>query len=784
MAQLPSQELLDRLAALRLADRDAVAAVAPRVRRLAGDLASFDLAWIDALKQASIVTPWQAERLQRGDYTRLAVGEYILYAPKYSLGWANVFRARHRDSGAWRQLYLAPFDPSQHADVELQLKWLVEKFPLLDAPCCLPVIDAGPTEDQSTGQFLAWAVTNDAPRTRRVVEWTTTHGRMPTHLVTEIARQSLQALAHLQAAEQLHGDLSVASLLVDATGQVQLAAPGLRGIVRPQEGFAHADLPTESYDTLAPERIEPPAPPTRASEAYSLAAAWWQLLSARPPFPGGDALTKLRNLHRGRWPDIAVYAPNTTPALQSLIKQMTDLDPASRPTEFEQLATALEESTASDRQSLGRAMQPPPTPLRWERPRLTRAVAPHETFPWSMALVVLAAFTIGVAWPLWGRYLTQRDQPFAAAETEFRDVALTDSGQQPRRLIGQGDASPAVDEVSFNKQQADVAAVSYEETAPFELLLESGTVSAWPASELADGTLVRPRGGGRATVEVPAGGIAVEASDVTFQDTDFVPTKGDPLIKISGGNVQFERCTFRAASRDLTSVDSVAIQIASRRGTRLTSQRVRFADCHFNGWQTAISQQATDNTELVLNNSLVTSCATAIAWVQPPLEAECRLELDQATIRDVGHFLVITKPASDSEDDSARIEVVAHNAVFQTGESDALIEVQAANAPLSVLQLFGWSGEGSMLDGQSPLFIWSDGMRTHSVEESQLAIEGLARTDIEFAGDNLADAADSVAIDWFAPRIAAAPPGIDATRIPAAKPSLNARDAAGSRSQP
>ena len=46
--------------------------------------------------------------------------------------------------------------------------------------------------------------------------------------------------------------------------------PGLRGILRPEEGYAHADLLPEAYDSLAPERISAGTPAQRAERHLCL----------------------------------------------------------------------------------------------------------------------------------------------------------------------------------------------------------------------------------------------------------------------------------------------------------------------------------------------------------------------------------------------------------------------------------------------------------------------------------------------------------------------------------
>ena len=133
------------------------------------------------------------------------------------------------------------------------------------------------------------------------------HGRVPPLAVLEIASQMAVALVHLEQAGLPHGDVSAATLCLTAQGRALLSAPGVRPIIRPAEGFAHAELAPGDYDTLAPERIDAGATPDPRTDLYACGCLWWHLLAGRAPFPGGmpGKLTPTCLPHRRRfaaWP--------------------------------------------------------------------------------------------------------------------------------------------------------------------------------------------------------------------------------------------------------------------------------------------------------------------------------------------------------------------------------------------------------------------------------------------------------------------------------------------------
>ena len=94
--------------------------------------------------------------------------------------------------------------------------------------------------------------------------------------------------------------------------------------MRPEEGYAHADLPPELYDSVAPERIAGVAAPNAYSEMFACGCLWWRLLTGRPPLPGGAALAKLKSIHTGKVPDVHRFAPETPEALANAIRACTE----------------------------------------------------------------------------------------------------------------------------------------------------------------------------------------------------------------------------------------------------------------------------------------------------------------------------------------------------------------------------------------------------------------------------------------------------------------------------
>ena len=151
---------------------------------------------------------------------------------------------------------------------------------------------------------------------RTAAEWMVHHGRFPPEVVLEIARAMLAGLIELEQSRHLPRRREHVEPDADrCRRRVVLMLPGLRGILRPEEGYAHADLLPEAYDSLAPERVSAGTPPNALSDIYACGCVWWHLLCGRPPLAGGNSLAKLRAAQAGEICDVRRYAPDVPAAV-------------------------------------------------------------------------------------------------------------------------------------------------------------------------------------------------------------------------------------------------------------------------------------------------------------------------------------------------------------------------------------------------------------------------------------------------------------------------------------
>ena len=344
----PTEALVELLDRLRLATPGQVLSQAGHVRRLAGDLPTLDALWIDALREARLITPYQALEINAGRGEHLAVGPYVLERPLGSHGFADSFAGRHVESQAAARVYVLARTHRDKKIVLAELEQLIARSSRRPVTGLVTIQAAG----EDGGRIWAASALELPSRRRKspnergaaarpvrsAAEWMVDGGRFPPSVVLELARRMAATLAEAEAIGLVHGDLRAASLVCPEQGELFLVHPGLRAIVRPAEGYALADLGPEAYETLAPERIATGSTPTVESDVYACGCLWWQLLAGRSPFAGGNSLARLQAAHAACVPDVRHVAPDTPESLALAIESCLARDPTERPASFTALS--------------------------------------------------------------------------------------------------------------------------------------------------------------------------------------------------------------------------------------------------------------------------------------------------------------------------------------------------------------------------------------------------------------------------------------------------------------
>jgi hypothetical protein len=786
MREQPPKTLVELLDRLGLANGRQVAGVYRRARRLARDLPLFESVWVDALAQAQILSPFQAAEINAGRGEALGVGPYVLCQPLGWPGYAAFYRARRRDSP--ENVRLAVIDPlgGEAAQIKTGLEKLAAASAGIESESLAPVLHVGTDGDRG------WAMSRHVEG-RTAAQWMVHNGRFPPEIVIEIARQVLAGLVALERAGLCHGDIGAAALVLTDDGRAVLPQPGLRAVVRPVEGCAHADLLPEAYDYLAPERVADGTPPTVGSELYACGCLWWHLLAGRPPIPGATSLAKLRGVQTAKVPDVQRLAPDTPSELAAVVAACLRHDPARRPASIVDVAARLGPSTHSGRLALARCVTRPGRRTSHWAVSMRSIKQSNQAPLWLAAAAGALVAAVALGWSIWNAQIAVppasigSSQPPAAAGMASDErlaseppanagpdaapppAALGDPNWSPQAATGPQDpvaeteASPGIGPSAPTTEAAE---------KPADLVLPAGKPLAVEALECHPGQCVRGAPGERPVLAVPPTGLHIRTEGVRFENVDFLwgadttakppGTRPISLVDLRAGRVEFRGCTFRAAG---TGADRPPVVRWTHPGERtaaelaLPSGRVEFANCLFTGVGAAVQCHTLGAREVTMVNTLHLGRGPLVRLdrcLKP--DEPLAIALAHVTLR--GEGAVLEVHYRQPEQRPGPISIQALQCVFAPQGSSGLLVFDGRQSPASLLSSVRWTGQGSLVSPEAAMAVWRDGDgRGEVLDDTAAAIDGLVRGKVEFAGPADGGPMASRIVRWQGPLLSSDSPG-------------------------
>jgi eukaryotic-like serine/threonine-protein kinase len=798
MRQVPPEDLVSLLGSLGLASPDEVAAVEGRARRLARGLPLFTSVWVDALADAGLLTPFQAVEINAGRGAKLRAGPYALLRKTTSLGYADVYLARQVETGMIRRVAALTPTAEETPDILDRMRQLAAAVRSLASETLAPMEECGGDDGR------IWAA-SDAPYGVSAAEWMIHHGRLPGELVLEIAQHMMPALAVIEQAGFCHGDLRAATLLLEADPREErvgprLAFPGLRAAVRPREGYTLADLPPEAFDGLAPERVRDGLPPTTSSDVYACGCLWWHLLTGRDPLPGGDGLTKLQATEKGTIRDLRTLAPDAPGALLAAVRECTQVMPEKRPRTMAELAAlvGLPPEASRLRREMGRALA-----------RMTPRLAPAEPrgagrrrIVWWFAGVA-AAIVVGVVLLVWavghGREAASR----TAGPGPSKDAQVSISGERPdvppsvaksephpsgsgaaarstpplpdgrgseESARGSGKAGRGAEETG---QRSEKPGGKLSPVADLVLGADGARLEAVEHLSLRPGQRVHGLKGKRVTVSVGRKGLVVDVPGVVFENIDFVWQQagehgpGEPtpaILVLEESRMGLSECTFRSTDSVVDAVRWVYPVDSRRAAVALVNGQIDVESCVFRGVTTAIHCRTRGALAIRMSNVLHLGVGALVRLASGPGPDEpVFLALDRTTLRGSGPLAQFDSPESGS---AGKIAIESTACVLAPRAGQPLLVFSGTRADDEVLKRVTWTGQGSLVTpGPAIAARPSASGQAESLPEDAIAIEGLVRSEVEFAGPAEGATANSRAIRWLAPLSSDSPPGADVSKL-------------------
>jgi len=811
----PPPQLVNLLDRLGLASGWDFRRVRARVRRLARDLPLFESVWIDALQQAGTLTPLQAAELNAGRGEQLGVGPLVLAQKTDSHGYANSYRGREiltRQPVRITLTSLAGHDADVCWPESGRLESLVQRLAGAEIPGIAAIERFGIERGQlwTSSRWFAG---------RSARDWLIRHGRFSPDQVLEIARQMAAALAALEQAGVLHTDISASRLLLTTEGQAVLTEPGLRALVRPAEGYAHADLQPEAFDYLAPERVGESRPPSAASDLYACGALWWHLLTGRSPLGGGNSLTKLRAAQRAKIADVRRLTVEVPQPLTAAIAQCLARDPAARPASFAALADALGTPSASRRQSLARAVRTRPTTPRLISTESPRAASPARLWmATATAALVLAAAT-RPWWPLVTDSMTGGSASAKSLERPRRVIAQAEK-TEPKKIEADPPANVATPDVaplppkaapanppakmpvlrrpekSLSSKRSDPQGVEKQSDKsapavapvgppPWKIAPDGALVlstkepidaarlaQGLKAGQMVRGTVVAGAAGekrprvtiGDAGLRVAVEGVAFEGIDFVWQGTtvpQFERDRPSGMIRLAAYKATFRGCSFTTTSSEGT---PAAILWTGPRASAievsLPTGQLSLSRCYLRGVGATIDSRLHAAVVVEIDGSLLVETGPLLRTDHWPVADEpLAISLSKSTLRDSGGLIECRfEPVPSAP---GRISLETRDGAFSPAKRQPLVTLVGSESPGKLLGQLAWTGEGSVVAPDVPVAAWRDGSgRTHTAREEQVRVENLLRGALGFEGPLDDGPAASRVIRWQAPRRSPDAPGI------------------------
>jgi serine/threonine protein kinase len=277
------------------------------------------------LRDAGLLTTFQAAQLLRGKFRRLLVGRYRILDRLGTGGSGEVLLAEHLDMKRRAALKVLPRDKADDPFARERFLREARAAGQLDHPHLVRAFDAG--EDGGT-VFLAMEYV-DGLSLQDLVD---RGGPLDPARAADYLRQAARGLGYLADRGLVHRDVKPANLLVDRSGVVKVLDLGLVRSEDEKDDLTRragaAVIGTADY--LAPEQAMSSQVDARA-DVYSLGATGFFLLTGRPPFHQAGTTARKLIAHQVSPAARADAARPEVPAgLADVVARMLAKSPAGR----------------------------------------------------------------------------------------------------------------------------------------------------------------------------------------------------------------------------------------------------------------------------------------------------------------------------------------------------------------------------------------------------------------------------------------------------------------------
>ena len=240
------------------------------------------------LVTAGHLTPFQAGHLAVGKWRGFVIGSYRLQTKIGSGGMGQVYLAHHRTTG--RPVAIKILNAQLVHDPVARVRFTREAQAAasMTHPNIVRVIDV---DADATPPFLVMEYIDGLSLQAAVA----THGTLSVGWTAHCGHQIAQGLQVAHEFNLVHRDIKPANVLMDQSGQVKILDLGIALIGTEEVPTTNPPerLILGTADYLAPEQARDSQAVDTRADLYALGGTLYFLLTGQPPFPDGNAQTKL-----------------------------------------------------------------------------------------------------------------------------------------------------------------------------------------------------------------------------------------------------------------------------------------------------------------------------------------------------------------------------------------------------------------------------------------------------------------------------------------------------------
>ncbi len=785
MRESPPEALVASLK--RLGVGEAAWSRAARIaRRYSSEARKTEALWLDALRQAGDLTPFQLSEIRAGRADRLRVASYFVLNKLAIPNYVDGFAAKDSLTGKTVWLFLfSETDPEKRIRLLASIRDLDRKRRTTNAP---PIDDdsgcdsydadanASQTESNPLPHFIEYGLEGESVflaaesvAGRSLVEWQARFERLAGQYVFEIAQEIAAALARFERCGIDCADLDAADVYLTEEGDVSIPFLGLRRLCNDNSAQNASDA----------ER----------SAAASLAAICRCLLF-------GPRLS---------WKTDLKISPDVPPPLAVFLKRISIGSLATEIMTAREIEQALGRPTRAGKESLAERLV---SSRRYMTPQRRNYSDKLRQLPvWAAAALGVVSAVMLLVWPMLrrsdesraipGKFVAVAAKPLAPPKNANRKIVLN----EPKQIVvarSKENAEGVVSQANYIQTQTKSIENPRQivDVSPPDMLLHPGindlrapkadeattTPSHWT---LAPGRRVIGKSGLRAQVIVPSEGLTVDGENNCFENIDFLWKTSDEklhpgpdvpaMIRLRAANVEFRRCGF-FVERDSASQAPIAVEwseldaamTAENEEDVVRCNRATFKSCVFRGASVALDCRRQGQTSVEADNVLFLDC-DAVFRFDHPSDAN-RVSLRGTTLRDGGPLACFE--GAPGLAGLGPFAISARSCVFAPKDDAPLLSFHGEFLPDQIVKRTVWGGAGSIITPRRLVAEWkNDEGVERGINDSLMNVSGLVQGEVQFAAEPSDDPRSSGAVDWHAPLSSVNPPGVQTEDLPRFTPN-------------